>query len=247
MHAEESKQTPALARRLMAAQFPEWADLPIERVDPRERTRVYRLGGDLSVRLPRSQSGEPRTLDKESEWLPIAPHLPLAVPVPLAKGAPARAIRAVGGPALARGRGRARRRSQRPVRRWLSIWRDLSRCTDRCRRRAARRRHNFLRGVPLPTGMRASAARSGLGSRMDTDAVTAAWEEALRAPVWDPPAGAGVRRPHPRESTRRPGPSQRRDRLRLPRGGGSGLRRDGCVVASFSAEAASISRGAVSR
>lgn len=49
---------------------------------------IYRLGEDLSVRLPR-HAGAIRQAMKESEWLPrIAPHLPLATPVPAGVGEP---------------------------------------------------------------------------------------------------------------------------------------------------------------
>src|SRR5690242_21635062 len=47
-----------------------------------------RLGAELSVRLP---SGDPYALqvDKEQTWLPrLAPHLPLAIPEPVARGEP---------------------------------------------------------------------------------------------------------------------------------------------------------------
>ncbi|HKX70493.1 MAG TPA: phosphotransferase, partial [Acidimicrobiales bacterium] len=49
---------------------------------------LYRLGADMVVRLPlRPSSIEPA--DKEHRWLPdLAPHLPLAIPVPLARGEP---------------------------------------------------------------------------------------------------------------------------------------------------------------
>ena len=78
-----------LARRLVAAQFPQWAGLP---VDPVELdgwdNRTFRLGAELSVRLP---NGDWYALqvDKEQTWLPrLAPHLPLAIPQPVARGEP---------------------------------------------------------------------------------------------------------------------------------------------------------------
>ncbi|MFJ6656743.1 aminoglycoside phosphotransferase family protein [Streptomyces sp. NPDC091377] len=80
----------ALARRLVDAQFPQWAGLPLQRVDPAGSDHViYRLGEDLSVRLPR-HAGAIGQAVKESEWLPrLAPHLPLAIPVPVRVGEPA--------------------------------------------------------------------------------------------------------------------------------------------------------------
>ncbi|MFF4249631.1 aminoglycoside phosphotransferase family protein [Streptomyces sp. NPDC001663] len=79
----------ALARHLVDAQFPQWAELPLELLDPAGSDHViFRLGEELSVRLPR-QAGAVGQARKESEWLPrLAPHLPLAVPVPVGVGEP---------------------------------------------------------------------------------------------------------------------------------------------------------------
>ncbi|MFG2297896.1 aminoglycoside phosphotransferase family protein [Streptomyces sp. NPDC048603] len=79
----------ALARRLVDAQFPQWADLPLRLLDPAGSDHViYRLGEELSVRLPR-HAGAIGQAEKEAEWLPrLAPHLPLAIPVPVGVGDP---------------------------------------------------------------------------------------------------------------------------------------------------------------
>jgi aminoglycoside phosphotransferase (APT) family kinase protein len=81
--------TPALVRRLVETQFPQWAAWPLELVDPSGSDHViYRLGAELSVRLPR-HAGAVGQAEKEWEWPPrLAPHLPLAVPVPVAVGEP---------------------------------------------------------------------------------------------------------------------------------------------------------------
>ena len=43
----------ALAERLVAAQFPQWADLPVCPVDLSGRdNRTFRLGDAMSIRLP---------------------------------------------------------------------------------------------------------------------------------------------------------------------------------------------------
>ena len=78
-----------LVRRLVATQFPQWADLPIRRVaNEGWDNRTFHLGGELSVRLP-SASAYALAVDKEHRWLPVlAPQLPLPIPVPVAKGAP---------------------------------------------------------------------------------------------------------------------------------------------------------------
>src|SRR5687768_7501272 len=89
MHADEVDIDAALVRRLVAAQLPQWRDLPVEPVYPRGTDNaLYRLGDDMVVRLPRREVDTER-LEKERRWLPrLAPFLPLAVPVPLAVGAP---------------------------------------------------------------------------------------------------------------------------------------------------------------
>jgi aminoglycoside phosphotransferase (APT) family kinase protein len=78
-----------LVRRLVDTQFPQWADRPLNRLDPAGSDHViYRLGPSLSVRLPR-HPGAIGQAAKEALWLPrLAPHLPLAVPEPVAVGRP---------------------------------------------------------------------------------------------------------------------------------------------------------------
>jgi aminoglycoside phosphotransferase (APT) family kinase protein len=187
----------ALVRRLVAAQFPEWAHLPIRPVGASGMDNAtYRLGGDMSVRLPRL----PRWIgqvEREQRWLPrLAPLLPLAVPIPVARGVP--------------GEGYPFPWS---IYRWLEGENaTLDRIADP--HRAAVELAEFLRalqaidaeegpppewsngfrGVPMDderdsavvaTRMRARiAALEGL---VDTDAVTAVWESALSAPAWDGP------------------------------------------------------------
>ena len=81
--------TAELAARLVAAQFPQWAGLPVRRVEPGGWDNVtFRLGTGLSVRLP-SGPGYAQQVDKEHRWLPLlAGRLPLPIPQPLARGAP---------------------------------------------------------------------------------------------------------------------------------------------------------------
>jgi aminoglycoside phosphotransferase (APT) family kinase protein len=89
MHADQVDTDVALVRRLLADQYPHWADRPIEPVASSGTDHdIYRLGGDLAARLPRIAWATTQAT-KEAEWLPrLAPHLPLAVPVPLAIGQP---------------------------------------------------------------------------------------------------------------------------------------------------------------
>lgn len=90
MHADEIHTDAALVRRLLAAQFPDWAGLPVRRVQSfGTDNALYRLGDELQARLPRIGWAVGQ-IEKELEWLPrLAPHLPLRVPEPLALGQPA--------------------------------------------------------------------------------------------------------------------------------------------------------------
>ena len=81
--------TADLVQRLIAAQFPQWADLPVRPVPvDGHDNRTYRLGSELTVRLP-TAAGYVPGVAKENEWLPrLAPHLPVAVPPVLGLGVP---------------------------------------------------------------------------------------------------------------------------------------------------------------
>ncbi len=78
-----------LVQRLIASQFPRWGDLPVTPVEVDGwDNRTYRLGDDLTVRLPTGEGYAP-AVEKEHRWLPVlARSLPVAVPVSLALGVP---------------------------------------------------------------------------------------------------------------------------------------------------------------
>jgi len=90
MHADEVETDISLVRRLLAGQFPHWANLAIDPVVSYGTDHdIYRLGDDLAARLPRIGWATEQAA-KEARWLSkLAPHLPLAVPVQLALGHPA--------------------------------------------------------------------------------------------------------------------------------------------------------------
>ena len=79
----------ATVRRLVAAQFPVWADLPLRPVpSPGWDNVTFRLGDALKVRLPSAARYAPQVA-REAGWLRrLAPLLPLPIPVPLAVGVP---------------------------------------------------------------------------------------------------------------------------------------------------------------
>jgi aminoglycoside phosphotransferase (APT) family kinase protein len=77
-----------LVRRLVAAQFPQWASLAVAPVESAGWNTILRLGSDLAARLPRRRISAEH-VSKEHQWLPVlAPHLPLAIAVPLGHGVP---------------------------------------------------------------------------------------------------------------------------------------------------------------
>jgi len=86
---DRSAITPGLASRLIATQFPQWADLPVRPVELNGWDNItFRLGDNMSVRLPSGENYVPQ-VSKEQTWLPeLAPKLPLPIPEPLAQGAP---------------------------------------------------------------------------------------------------------------------------------------------------------------
>ena len=89
MHDDEVDVDDALVRRLLASQMPALAELPLGVVEPwGTDNAIWRLGSDLVVRLPRIHWAEGQ-VELEARWLPrIAPHLPVAIPEPVAVGEP---------------------------------------------------------------------------------------------------------------------------------------------------------------
>ena len=194
MHANEQEIDGALVRRLIASQFPQWAHLDLMPVaSAGTDNALYRLGDDLVVRLPRIERVTAQ-IEKEQRWLPqFASALPITIPAPLAKGAPAEGFPWVWS-----------------VYRWLPG--DNARASQVADKREAARAlaaflgalrqidptggpepgaHNFGRGVPLATrdgGVRRAleALRTDFDART-LDAAAAEWQAAIDAPVWDRP------------------------------------------------------------
>ena len=183
----------SLVRQLVAAQFPQWADLPIRAVEVSGWDNMtFRLGEDMSVRLPSAERYAAQ-VEKEHRWLPkLAPLLPLPIPVPLAMGVPAD-----GYP------------WQWSVYRWLEgESATIERIADLpqfaitlAQFLVALQRidpagglpagpHNFFRGGPLTVyDSETRDTIAALNGEIDADAASAVWEAALKAtwrgsPVW---------------------------------------------------------------
>ena len=76
-----------LARKLVAAQFPEYAHLKVTEVEQQGHdNRTYRIGDNMLIRMPTAESYALSVL-KEQELLPkLAKHLKIAIPVPIKMG-----------------------------------------------------------------------------------------------------------------------------------------------------------------
>ncbi|MDX2730302.1 MULTISPECIES: aminoglycoside phosphotransferase family protein [unclassified Streptomyces] len=87
MHADQTDIDTDLVRRLVGGRFPQWADLPVERLTSGGTVNaVYRLGDALTVRLPLTEGGA-KDLEREQRWLPrLAPGLPVIIPTVVATG-----------------------------------------------------------------------------------------------------------------------------------------------------------------
>jgi len=89
MHDDQVEITERLVRGLLDRQLPQYAGLPLAPVAEHGTDHaLYRLGDELLVRMPvYAAAADQATSD--ARWLPVlAPHLPVAVPVPVAVGEP---------------------------------------------------------------------------------------------------------------------------------------------------------------
>ncbi|WP_030750100.1 aminoglycoside phosphotransferase family protein [Streptomyces sp. NRRL F-5135] len=179
-----------LVRRLVAGQFPQWADLAIERFPSGGTVNaMYRLGDDMVVRLPLVRGGAD-DVSLERTWLPrLARHLPTPVPEVLGDGKPAEGYpwpwsvyRWLAGDNPEAGA------LSRPV----PLAGDLARFVAAMRRVTLPGAPRAHRGGPvasLDADTRAAIEQlRGIPQEgIDCDGATAVWEEALRAPGWDGP------------------------------------------------------------
>lgn len=183
----------SLVRRLVAAQLPRWADLPIKPVEVGGvDNRTFHLGEDMTVRLP-SGPWYALQVEKEQRWLPkLAPLLPLPIPVPLAMGVPAdgypwhwSVYRWIEGETAASGRIADMRQFATELAEFLVALQRIDATGG-----PPPGRHNFFRGGPLAVyDAETRQAIAALEGKIDTDAAGKVWETALEAtwrgsPVW---------------------------------------------------------------
>lgn len=186
MHADQADITTGLVRGLLRGQFPQWAQLPLERLASGGTVNaIYRLGDGLTVRLPLTAGGT-SALEWEARWLHrLAPVLPVTIPAVVATGEPA-----LGYP------------WPWAVHRWIEgetavegrlaspdlLARDLAEFVAAMRQVALPEAPAAYRGGPLATVDRDTRAAieelRRTSEPFDADAALAAWTRALAAPPW---------------------------------------------------------------
>ena len=77
----------SLVYSLVAEQHPDLAHLPLHHVDAGWDNAMFRLGDQLSVRLPRRKVAA-TLIENEQTWLPQLPKLPIPIPIPYRMGNP---------------------------------------------------------------------------------------------------------------------------------------------------------------
>ena len=185
--------TSQLVSALLAAQFPQWARLPLVPVEPGGwDNRTFRLGDAMAVRLPSAECYAEQ-VDKEQRWLPwLAPQLPLAVPSPLAVGEPGAEYpwhwsiyRWIDGETVATSSNVDRALLASDLARFLVELQSLDATQG-----PVPGAHNFQRGGSLSIyDQQTRRAIAALGREIDAARATEIWDEALatswdRAPVW---------------------------------------------------------------
>lgn len=191
LHADEVDTDVGLVRRLLATQFPAWAGLPVTPLaSSGTDNAMYRLGETLVARLPRVERASGQVA-KEHAWLPrLAPRLPLAIPEPLAKGAPGEGypwawsvygwIEGVAATSEPFADPVAAARSLASF--LTALW-AIDASTG-----PPPGRHNFYRGQAITVRDQVTrAAIATMAGEIDADLALEAWDGAMAAPPWTGP------------------------------------------------------------
>lgn len=175
VHDDELDIGEDLVRALLREQFPDWAELPLERAGDGTVNVIYRLGDELSLRLPR-RDGPTTADDLEAHILSrLASSLPVAVPRVVARGRPG-----VGYPWFW------------SVHTWLEgeppssdlALDDVVRLVEALRRADPSGGPEPAGGRGRPLAFRDRYVRDAL-ERVDAPGALELWELAMRTPEWD--------------------------------------------------------------
>ncbi|MET9490958.1 aminoglycoside phosphotransferase family protein [Nocardia sp. NPDC006630] len=190
MTHSEVEVTAELVRDLLRDQHPDLADYPVRLGARGWDNQLWRLGGDLAVRLPWATESSDALLYKEYTWVPtLAPRLPLPVPVPQRFGEPSERFPrpwivttwVSGTPA-----------DRAPITRAVESATALAVFVSALHQPASEQAPlGRDRGGPLADYSegfaRQLASATELGLIRDPGAVRAVWEHAVAAPNWDGP------------------------------------------------------------
>jgi len=186
MPAAEVDVSPDLVRRLLAAQQPDLAHLPVEVMANGWDNVMCRVGDELVARLPRRELAA-RILVHEQQWLPVLqPRLPLPVPAPVRVGRPGLGypwpwsiVPFLPGQVAARTPPADLRDAAVTLGTFLGALHTTA---------APGAPANAFRGIPL-ADRSANVAQnlSVVGGHIDHTAVMRVWEAAVAAPKWDGP------------------------------------------------------------
>jgi aminoglycoside phosphotransferase (APT) family kinase protein len=182
MHDDQVEISERLVRGLLERQLPRYAGLALAPVAEHGTDHtLYRLGDELLVRMPVYAAAADQAAS-DARWLPVlAPHLPVAVPVPVAVGEPDDT--------------------------YPFPWSVVPWLAGRCPAAGEVDAHELgafvraLHGVDATGGPRKTGTSRGTpirgwdpfvresvdlaGDRVDRARVLAAWEDSLAAPDWD--------------------------------------------------------------
>jgi aminoglycoside phosphotransferase (APT) family kinase protein len=174
VHEDELDVHDELVRALVDEQFPQWADLPLVRAGDGTVNVIYRLGSDLSVRLPRRAAKD----DVEERVLnSLASSLSIEIPRVVARGAPGRGY---------------------PWSWWVVTWlagelptadllaEDIAAFLASLRAVDPTDAPEPAGGRGKPLASRDRSVRDALG-RFDAPGAVELWQEAMHAPEWEGP------------------------------------------------------------
>ena len=173
----------ALVRALLREQHADLAHLPLFDTGEGWDNRLFRLGDELAVRVPR-RAASAVLIEQEQHWLPrLASRLPLPVPVPLRAGRPSDSFPWPWSvvPWLA-GRTALIAPPDDPAAAAAALGRFLRALHQPAPREAP---HNPWRGVPLDSRTRILREHlEQLSGLVDRAGVLDLWERALSTPPW---------------------------------------------------------------
>src|ERR1035437_795200 len=188
MHDDQIETTTDLMRSLLAAQFPQWSDLPIQPVQESGTDHaLYRIGDALVARLAIIEWAVDQA-ESDQRWLPLlAPSLTLPIPVPVAVGQPGEGYP---WPWLVvpwilgetpNGDNLDLASAAVALAQFVMALHGIQPCDGPVK-------SGTTRGVPLANldeGIHLLIQE--LGDNIDTAAVTRVWDEAVAGPCWDGP------------------------------------------------------------